>query len=114
MSAFFSFTFRSNEDFGQTFYRTNLKRVSKENSDNLLAASIKKNENSSTFDRFIAKMLSLRFGDFLYIYIYVYLIIICDHITSNLGDIFQKSRFARKSTGPTWTHIHIVMILVLK
>ena len=61
-------TFRSNEDCGQTIYRTNLKRVSKENSDHLLAASIKNFKNPSTFDRFIVKKLSLRFfWDTLYI-----------------------------------------------
>ena len=65
---FFSHTFRSNEDCGQISYRTNLKRVSKENLGHLLAASISL-ENPSTFDRFIVKKLSLRFFRTPFIYI---------------------------------------------
>ena len=56
---FFSRTFRLNEDCGQTIHRTNLKRVSKENLGNLLAASIKNFENPSTFDCFIIKKLQI-------------------------------------------------------
>ena len=59
--SFLLHTFRSNKDCGQTIYRTNLKRVSKENSGHLLAASIKFFKNPSIFDRFIVKKLSLRF-----------------------------------------------------
>ena len=52
---FLSLTLHSNEDC----HRTNLKRVSKGNLRNLLAASFKNFENPSIFDRFIVNKLAL-------------------------------------------------------